>query len=184
MLTSWIEGIDVNRQIDWFGSANTVFDLFNDAVHSNGVDFTGLHNLKATISIILIVAGPAQSCADTSVNVGIICKQAFLRCMVEVRPMVDASDLARGSSKDFWLPSIKMRVEVDHRDGTVSAVDGAEEGQGDCVVATKCNYSGEGLPILCWTFLFGIGCWSTGQDRIVPLFNLVESPCVVISARQ
>ncbi len=122
-LTSWIKSINVDGQVDWFGSADTVFDLLDDSGHSDSINLSGLDNLKPTISVIFIVTGTTQSCSDTSMNVGIVGEQAFLGCMVEVGTMVNTGDLAWRPSKDFWLPCIKMRVKMDHRYGTVSAVD-------------------------------------------------------------
>jgi len=51
------------------------------------------------------------------------------------------------------------------------------------VVTTKGDDSRKGLAILCWTFLFGIGRWGSGQDCIVAFFDLVKRPGVVVSVR-
>jgi hypothetical protein len=77
-----------------------------------------------------------------------------------------------------------MRVEVDHRDWTVSADDRSEERQCDCVITSEGDDSGKGLPIFRRTFFFSISRWGAGQDRVVALFDLVKSPSVIISARQ
>lgn len=103
--------------------------------------------------------------------------------MIEVGSMVDAGHFAWRTTKDLWLPSIKMRVEVYHRDWTVSAVDRSEKRQSDCVITSEGDDSGKSLSILRWTFLFGVSRWSAGQDRVVSLLDLVKSPGVVISAR-
>jgi hypothetical protein len=71
---------------------------------------------------------------------------------------------------------------VDDRDWTVSAVDRSEEGQSDCVITSECDDPGKSLPVLGWSFLFGVGRWRASQDGVMPLFNLVESPGVVIPA--
>jgi hypothetical protein len=97
--------------------------------------------------------------------------------------VVDAGHFAWGSTKDLWLPSIKMRVEVYHRDWAVSAVDRSEKRQSDCVITSEGDNPGKSLSILRWTFFFGVGRWSAGQDRVVSLFDLVKSPSVVVSAR-
>jgi hypothetical protein len=69
--------------------------------------------------------------------------------VVEVGPVVDGRDVGGGSAKDLGLPcvlglgsvlmyielglvgggltGVEVAVEVDHRDGTVGAVDGAQE---------------------------------------------------------
>ena len=70
---------------------------------------------------------------------------------------------------------------MDHRDGAVRAVDGAEERECDGVIAPKSDYSRQCLAILCGTLLFGVGSWGSGEDTIVAFFDLVERPCVVIS---
>lgn len=73
---------------------------------------------------------------------------------------------------------------MDHRDWTVGAVDRPEKRQSDCVITSEGNDSGQGLSILCWTFLFRIRRWSAAQDGVVSFFNLVKSPGIVIPARQ
>jgi hypothetical protein len=78
--------------------------------------------------------------------------------------MVDASNFAWGTTEDLWLPCVKVRIEVDHGDGAVCAVDGTQEWQGDGVVASKCDDSRKCLSVLCWTLLLGIRCRGAGQD--------------------
>ena len=73
-LTSWVERVDVDGEVDWFGSTNTVDDLFDDPIHSDRVNFSRLNNFKATISVVVIIAGTTQSCPDTSMDVGVIRK--------------------------------------------------------------------------------------------------------------
>jgi hypothetical protein len=181
-LTSWVKSIDIEREVDGPSGPHAVSDLLDDAVQADGVNLAGLHDLEATVSVVLVVAGPAQGGADTGVDVGVVGEQAFLRSVVEVCTMVDASHLARGSTKDLGLPGVEMGVEVDDGDRTVSTVDGAEEGEGDGVVSTEGDNSGKCLSVLCWPLLLGVGCWRARQDGVVPLFNLVESPGVVVSA--
>jgi len=73
---------------------------------------------------------------------------------------------------------------VDHRDWTVSTVDRSKERQRDRVITSEGDYSWESLSIFSWAFLFGIGRWSTGQNGVVSLFDLVKSPGVVVPAKQ
>ena len=73
-LTSWIKSINIKRKIDRLGSTNAVFNLLDDAVHSNCVNLSGFHDFETTIPIIFIVARAAQSCSDTRMDVGIIGK--------------------------------------------------------------------------------------------------------------
>src|SRR6187402_1761122 len=98
-------------------------DLLDDTLHSNRINFSGLHNLKAAVSIVLIVTGTAQSCSNASMNVGVVGEQAFLGSMVEVCAVVYASNFTWRSSEDLGLPCVEMGVEVDHRNRTVSTVD-------------------------------------------------------------
>ena len=93
--TSWIESIDVKRQIYWLGSTNAILDLLDDSVHSDCVNFSGLNDLESTVSVILIIAWTAQRRADTSVNVGVVGEQALLCSMVKICAMVDAGNFAR-----------------------------------------------------------------------------------------
>jgi len=68
------------------------------------------------------------------VDVGVVGKQAFLRCVVEVSAVVDARNFAGRAAEDLWFPCVKMGVEMDDGDGTVSAVDRAEQWESDGVV--------------------------------------------------
>lgn len=53
-------------------------DFLNDAINSNGVDFTGLHDLEATVAIVVVVRGPTQRSPDASMDVRVVLQQAFL----------------------------------------------------------------------------------------------------------
>jgi hypothetical protein len=74
-----------------------------------------------------------------------------------------------------------VAVEVDDADGTVGAVDGAEEGKGYRVVAAQGDDSGEGLAILGRAFLLGVCLGLAGEDAVVAFFDLVEGVGVVVS---
>lgn len=69
-----------------------------------------------------------------------------------------------------------MRIKVDDGYGTISTVDGAEEGKSNGVVSAKGDDSREGLPVFRGPELLGIGCGGAGEDRAVTFFYLVESP--------
>jgi len=56
--------------------------------------------------------------------------------VVEICAVINAGYFAGRAAEDLGLPGVEMRVEMDDRDGSVSTVDGAEEREGDCVVAT------------------------------------------------
>ena len=74
-----------------------------------------------------------------------------------------------------------MRIEVDYGDRTVCTVDGAEEGKGNCMVAAKGDDSWESLAVLCWALFLRVCGGRAGEDAVVAFFNLLESPCVVVS---
>ena len=181
VLTSWIEGVDVKREVDGVGSTNTILDLLDDAVNTNGIDLTRLDNLKAAVSIILIITWTAQSRADTSVDVGVVGEQTFLSSVVEVCTVVDAGDFAGGATEDLGLPGVEMRVKVDDGDGTISTVDGAEEGESDGVVTSEGDDSWEGFAVLGWSFLLRVGGRFAGEDCVVAFFDLVKGPGVIVS---
>jgi len=123
LLTCGIKRINVQRQVYWPGSSNTVPDLLDNSLHSNCVDFTRFNDFKSAVPIVLVVARSAECGSDTSVDVGIISKQTFLGCVVKVCAMVDAGYLAGRTSKNLWLPCIQMGIEMDDSDGAISSVD-------------------------------------------------------------
>jgi hypothetical protein len=117
-------------------------------------------------------------------DVSVVCKESLLSSMVEVGSMVDAGNLAWGSSKNLWLPCVKMGIEVDDRDRTVSTVDGPEQRESDSVISTEGDDSGECLSVLSRSLLLRVSSGSTGENGVVSLFDLVEGPSVVVSATQ
>lgn len=74
-----------------------------------------------------------------------------------------------------------MAVEVDDGDGAVCSVDGAEERQGDGVVTAEGDDSGESLSLLGRAGLVRCCLGRSGEDVVVALLNLLESPCVVVT---
>lgn len=113
-LTCRVESVDVDGQVHGLGSADALVDLLDDAFHSDRVDLACFHDFKAAVSVVFVVAGSAQSCADTGVDVAVVCEQAFLRGVEEVRSVVDAGDLAGGAAEDLRLPCIKMGIKVNY----------------------------------------------------------------------
>lgn len=117
--------------------------------------------------------------------------------MEEVGAVVDASLLAGRTSKDLGAPgvalnkligglrrkgrvSVQMAVKVDDSNGSVFAVDGAEEGKGDSVVTSESDHTGECLAVLGRTRLVGVGVGSAAQEQVVALLNLLEGIGIVI----
>jgi hypothetical protein len=57
-----------------------------------------------------------------------------------------------------------MGVEMDDRDRTVFAVDGAEEGECDGMVTSEGDQAGKCLALLRGTGLVGMCVWSAAQE--------------------
>lgn len=112
-LTSWIKSINVDGQIDWLLKTNTISDLLDDTIHADGINLSGLNNLKSTVSVVLIITGSAQGCANSRMDVCIVGKKSLLSSVIEVCTVVDTRDLAGRASKHLRLPCIQVGVEVD-----------------------------------------------------------------------
>jgi len=73
-----------------------------------------------------------------------------------------------------------MRVEVDDGDGAVGARDTAEERESDGVVTAEGDDAGEGLALQGWALLVGVGGWSSAQDAVVAVLDLLDGVGVVV----
>ena len=103
--------------------------------------------MKAAISIILVVTQTTQSRANTSMNVRIVPEQALLACMVEIRPVVDRSLVARRSTEHLWSPGIQMGIEMDDGDRAVGAVHAAEQRERDSMVSAESDETWQCLAL-------------------------------------
>ena len=101
--------------------------------------------------------------------------------MIEVSPVVDARLMARGSAKNFGLPSIEMGVEVDDGDRSISAVHTSEEREGYGVVATKRDHTWECLAFLRDAQLLRIRRRLSHQKAGVAFFDLVECVGIIVA---
>lgn len=54
-LTSRIQNIDINAQVDWFCNLDPVSDFLDNPLRANSIYFPCLENFKAAIAIIVIV---------------------------------------------------------------------------------------------------------------------------------
>jgi hypothetical protein len=91
---SRIQSIDINTDINWVLQSNTILDFLDDSLGTNGINLSGLNNLETAVSVVLIITGTTQCCADTSVDVAMISEKSFLRCVPEVSSVVDCCLLA------------------------------------------------------------------------------------------
>lgn len=142
-----VERVDVNAQVDGVLGAHPVPDLADDALGADGVNLTGLDDLETAVAVILVVAGAGQGGPDTRVDVCVVLEQTLHGCMIEVRAVVDGGNLGGRAAEDLGLPSVEMAVKVDDRHRPVGAVDGPQQRQGDGVVATQGNDSGQRLAL-------------------------------------
>ena len=112
-------------------------------------------------------------------DVGVVLEETLHGGVVEVRAMVDAGDLGGRTAEDLGLPGVEVTVEVDDGHRAVLAVDGAQQGEGDGVVTSQGDDSGQGLALLGGAELVGVGGGLPGEDAVVALLDLVQSPSVV-----
>lgn len=73
---------------------------------------------------------------------------------------------------------------MDDGDGTVGAVHAPEQGKRDGMVTSEGDYTRESLAVLGNAWLFCGGLWVSHQDTVVTLFDLVESPGVVVGCHR
>lgn len=207
-LTGWVKRVNIQTQVDWVLGANSVADLFDDAINTNGINLSRLHNLEPTVSVVLVIGRSTERRADASVDVGVILQQTLLRSMVEVGAVIDAGDLGWGAAKDLWFPwcslaiqylysshsgekdegelsekaltGVQVAIEVDHRDGSICAVDGSQQREGDGVVTAQRDDTGKCLALLRGAELVGVGGGGTREDAVMTLLDLVKSPSVVV----
>ena len=72
--TGWVEGVDVDGEVDGVFGSDAVTDFLNDAGHADGVDFSCFYDFEAAIAVVVVVAQAAQGRADAGVDVGVVCQ--------------------------------------------------------------------------------------------------------------
>ena len=102
-------------------------------------------------------------------------------CVIEVRAMIDGSLCAGGAAEDGGLPCVQMAVEVDHGDGAVGAVDAAQEGKRDGMVATEGDDTREGATGFTRAGEVRVRAGSAGEEGIVALLDLLDGVSVVVT---
>ena len=179
--TCWVQGVDVDAQIHWFLRADSISDLLDDPTRPDRIDFPRLHNLEPAVSIIVVVAQPAQRRADPRVYVRIVRQQSLSVRVVEICAVVYRGLKRRGSAEDFGLPGVEVRVEMYDADGTVGFVDGAQERERDGVVAAEGYDAGQGLFVLCRADLFCICGRCAHEEAVVTFFDLLDCIGIVVA---
>ena len=77
-------------------------------MHADSVNLSCFDNLKATVTVVVIVAETRQGGADTGVDVGIVGEESFFVCMIKVSAMIDRRLLGRCPAEDLWSPGITV----------------------------------------------------------------------------
>lgn len=155
-------------------------DFLDDACGANGINLTGFHDLKSTIPIVVVVGQSAQRRADAGMNVAVVSQKTLLRGVIEVSAVVNAGLLSGCSTKNFWPPGVKMRIEVDDRNGTICAVHATKQRKGDRVVAAQCDHARESPALERRTDLARVGCWCPHHNAVMALFDLVDGPGIIV----
>lgn len=99
-----VQSVNVNGQVDRVRGADALEDSLDNSVSANGVNVSGLDNLKATVAVVVIITGSAEGSSDTGVDVGVVGEQAFHGGVVKVGAVVDAGDVGGRTTKDLWFP--------------------------------------------------------------------------------
>ena len=55
ILTSRIQGIDIDTQVNRFGRADSIPDLLDNTGHANRIYLSCLYNLEAAVSVVVVV---------------------------------------------------------------------------------------------------------------------------------
>jgi hypothetical protein len=105
-LTSRVKRINVNTQVHGLSGTNPVPNLLDDAIGADLVNLPGFHNLKSTVTIVLVVGRTRQCRADAGMDVGVVGKEAFLSSVEEVGSVVDSGLLTGGAAEDLGLPGV------------------------------------------------------------------------------
>ncbi len=69
---------------------------------------------------------------------------------------------------------------MDYRYRAVSSVDGTQQGESDGVVTSEGYDARQGLAVLCRAEFFGACHGRAGEEIVVAMFNLLQSPSIVI----
>ena len=177
-----VEGVDVDGEVDGGVLGEAGFDGVDDAGGADGVDVAGFDAREAAVAVVGVVGQAGERGADAGVHVGVVGQQAFLARVVEVRAMVYCGLVRGRAAEDRGAPRVEVGVEVEYGDGAVDAVDGAEQGERDSVVAAERDQP--------WVRLAGLGEEAGGagvgvggarEEEVVAFFDLLDGVGVVVA---
>lgn len=98
--------------------------------------------------------------------------------------MGDAHRSGLLSEVSLRLTGVEMAVEVHDGHGTIRAVDGPQERQGDGMVTAQRDDARQRLALLRRADLMRVGRGLAGEDAVVAFLDLVERPAVVIPTHE
>ena len=150
-------------------------------MRAEGVDVARLDAREAAVAVVVVVREAGEGGADAGVDVGVVGEEALLGGVVEVGAVVDGGLAGRGAAEDLGPPGVEVGVEVDDADGAVGFVDGAQEREGDGVVAAEGDDAGEGLALFGDAFLVGVGVGGAHEEGVVAVLDLLDRVGVVVA---
>lgn len=107
--TCRVQRIDINAQV--YGLlAHSLPDLLDDTRRTDGVDFSGLDNLKPAIAVIVVVAQSGEGGTDAGVDVAVVGEEAFGVSVIEVSAVVDCGLGGRGAAEDARTPGVTVEI--------------------------------------------------------------------------
>jgi hypothetical protein len=82
--TCWVQGIDIDGEIDRLLCSHSIFDLLDDTLCTYRINLSGFHDFKTAVAVIVVVAHSGEGGTYTGVDVGVIGEEALFVGMVEV----------------------------------------------------------------------------------------------------
>jgi hypothetical protein len=105
-LTSRIQGIDIDAQVDGVLQPNPLPDLLDDSISADLVNLPRLDDLETAVAVVLVVRRAGKGGADTGVDVGVVFEEAFLRGVEEIGAVVDAGLFGGRTAEYFGAPCV------------------------------------------------------------------------------
>lgn len=99
----------------------------------------------------------------------------------KVGPVVDAGSLGRRATKHLWLPSVEMRIKMNHGNGTVNLVDTSQDWEDNGMITAQCNNSRMRLALQARTRLIRVSSRLPGEKCMMSVLDLLDGIVVVIS---
>lgn len=180
ILTSRVQRININTQINRPFRPHPLSYLLHNPLHTHLIYLPRLHNLKPAVTVIVVIAQPAERRPYPGVDIAVVGQQPFLVRVVEVRPVVDGRLFGRGAAEDFGLPRVEVRVEVNDADRAVRGFDTTQQRQGDGMIPAQRDETRQGPPLLRGPRLVGVCSRLAQKQLLVPVLDLLQRIRIVI----